>query len=147
MRRIERLRRPVEVARDERDLGLGDDAARAGDGLPRAEGAGRAPQQRFGAGEIAELRHRDAAQRQRRRIVAQGDVVQCAERITRCERARRGRDQRVHSNPDTLVTPGRPMAGCKSISRSTPGKPPQKRGRRLGQRKERKDDDTYDRNA
>ncbi len=74
MRRIERLDRPAEVARDERDLGLGDHATRAGDGLARAEGAGRAPQQRLGAAEIAELRHRDAAQRQRRRIVAQGDV-------------------------------------------------------------------------
>ena len=97
MRRIERLHRPVEIARDERDLGFGDGAARAGDGLPRAEGACRAPQQRLGAVEIAELRHRDAAKRQRRRIVAQGDVVQRAERIARCQRARRGGDQRVHS--------------------------------------------------
>ena len=128
MRRIERLHRPVEVARDERDLGLGDGAPCAGDGLPRAESAGRAPQQCFGAAEIAELCHRDAAKRQRRRIVAQGDVVQRAERITRRERARGGGDQRVHSNPDTLVTPGRPVAGGKSISRSTPAKPPQKRG-------------------
>ena len=114
-RRIERLRRPAEIARDERDLRLGDHAARAGDRLPRAEGACGAPQQRPGADKIAELRHRDAAQRQRRRIVAQGDEVECAERITRGERARRGCDQRVHSNPDTLVTPGRPTAGRKSI--------------------------------
>ena len=75
MRRIERLHRPVEAPRDERDLGLGDGAPCAGDGLPGAEGAGRAPQQCFGAAEIAELCHRDAAKRQRRRIVAQGDVV------------------------------------------------------------------------
>ena len=75
MRRIERLHRPVEVARDERDLGLGDDATRAGNGLPWAEGASRAPQEHFGAVEIAELCHRDTAKRQRRRIVAQGDVV------------------------------------------------------------------------
>src|SRR6202040_93973 len=39
------------------------------------------------------------------------------------------------------------MAVVKSISRSTPGKPPQKRGRRLGQQKERKDDDAYYRNT
>ena len=63
MRRVERLYRPVEVARDERDLGLGDGASCAGDGLPRAEGAGRAAQQQLGAREIAELRHRDAAKR------------------------------------------------------------------------------------
>ena len=57
------------------------------------------------ANEIAELRHRDAAKRQRRRVIAQGDPVQCAEGITRGERPRRGRDQRVHRNPATLVTP------------------------------------------
>ena len=96
MRRIERLHRPIEVARDERDLGLGDHATRAGDGLPRAEGTGCASQQCLGAAEIAELCHRDAAKRQRRRIVAQGDEVQRVERISRCERARRGGDQRVH---------------------------------------------------
>jgi len=42
MRRIERLQRPVEVARDERDLGLGDGASCAGDRFSRAKGAGRA---------------------------------------------------------------------------------------------------------
>ena len=40
-RRVERLRGPAEVARDERDLGLGDDAPRAGHGLFRTEGARR----------------------------------------------------------------------------------------------------------
>ena len=104
-RRVERLRRPAQVARDERDLGLGDDAPRARHGLLRTEGARRASQQRLRAREIAELRHRDAAQRERRRIVAQRDALQRAERITRRERARRGRDQRVHRNPATLVTP------------------------------------------
>jgi hypothetical protein len=81
--RIERLCRPVEVARHERDLGLGNRAPGASDSLARAEGAGRTPQQQLGAREIAKLRHRDAAKRQRRRIVAQGDVVQRAERISR----------------------------------------------------------------
>ena len=71
----------------------------------RTEGARGASQQRLGAIEIAELRHGDAAQRQRRRVVAQRDPLQCAEGITRGERARRGRDQRVHRNPATLVTP------------------------------------------
>ena len=70
-RGVERLRGPAEVARDERDLGLGDDAPRAGHGLFRTEGARRASQQRLRADEIAELRHRDAAQRERRRVVAQ----------------------------------------------------------------------------
>ena len=44
-RRVERLRRPAQVARDERDLGLGDDAPRAGHGLFRTEGARRASQE------------------------------------------------------------------------------------------------------
>jgi hypothetical protein len=38
-----------------------------------------------------------------RRVVAQGDSLQRAEEITRGKRAGCGRDQRVHSNPATLV--------------------------------------------
>ena len=62
-------------------------------------------QQSLRAIEIAKLRHRDAAKRERRRVVAQGDPVQCAKRITRGERVRRSRDQGVHRNPAILVTP------------------------------------------
>jgi hypothetical protein len=102
---IERLRRPAQVARDERDLGLGDHASRAGHGLFRAEGTCRTSQEILRSNEIAELRHRDASKRERRRIFAQRDPVQCAEGITCGERTRRGRDQRVHRNPATLVTP------------------------------------------
>ena len=104
-RRVERLRRPAQVARDQRDLGLGDDTPGAGHRFFRTEGARRASQQSLRANEIAELRHRDASQRERRRVVTQGDPLQCAEGITRCECARRGRDQRVHRNPAKLVTP------------------------------------------
>ena len=89
----------------ERDLGLDDDASRAGHGLSRAEGARRPPHQRFRAVEIAELGHGDAAKRQRRRVVAERHPVQRAERIAHRERASRRRDQRVHRNPVTLVTP------------------------------------------
>ena len=66
---------------------------------------------------IAKLRHGDAAQRQRRRIVAQSDAVERAERITLRERTPCRRDQRVHRNPDTLVTPLIAPSGPKSISR------------------------------
>jgi len=38
------------------------------------------------------LRHRDASKRERRRVVAQGDPLQCAERVARGERTRRERD-------------------------------------------------------
>ena len=68
--RGEHLRGPGEVARGERDLRLDDDASRARQGLSRAEGAPRSPHQRFGAVEIAELGHGDAAKRKRRRVVA-----------------------------------------------------------------------------
>src|SRR3546814_10165355 len=65
----------------------------------------------------SDLRHRDAAQRESRRVIAQGDPVQCAEGITRRERPRRGRDQRVHRNPATLVTPTVRCADAKFIPR------------------------------
>ena len=106
-RGIERLRRPGEVARGERNFGLGDQATRAGHGLLRTEGARRAAQQRLRPNQVAELRHRDAAQRERGGVVAERDPVQRTERITRRECTRRRRDQRIHSNPDTLVTPTR----------------------------------------
>jgi hypothetical protein len=57
------------IARDECDLGLGDDAPYAGHGLFRTEGARRASQERFRSNKIAELRHRDAAKREGRRVV------------------------------------------------------------------------------
>ena len=103
-RRIERLRGPAQVARDECDLGLGDDASRTGQRLFRTKGGRRTSQQSLRANQIAELRHRDASKRERWRVVAQGDPVQCAERITGRERTSCSRDQRVHRNPATLVT-------------------------------------------
>ncbi|MNO87627.1 hypothetical protein D3C76_790500 [compost metagenome] len=109
-RGVERLHRPAQVAGGEGDFGLGDDAACAGQRLLRTEGARRALQQELRPGEVAELRHGDAAQGERRRIVAQGDAVQRAEGIPRGQCARCGSDQRGHPNPATIVTPivGRP---------------------------------------
>ena len=60
------------------DLGLSDDAPRPGDRLSRAEGARGALQERPRSDEITQLRHRDASQRESRRVVAQGDALQCA---------------------------------------------------------------------
>ena len=94
-RRVERFGGPAQVARDECDLGLGNDAPRAGHRLFRAEGARRLSQQSLGPNELAELSHRDAAKRQRRRIVAQRDPLERAERIARCQCMRGGCDQRV----------------------------------------------------
>ena len=64
--RGERLRGPGQIARDEGDLGLGDDAPRTGHRLFRAEGARRSAQEGLRPVEIAELRHGDAAKRQAR---------------------------------------------------------------------------------
>ena len=44
-----------------------------------AEGARGASQQRLRASEIAELRHRDPSQRERGRVVAEGDALQGAD--------------------------------------------------------------------
>ena len=103
--RVERLRWPAEVARDERDVGLGDDAPRAGHGLFRTEGTRSTSQESLRSNEIAELRHGNASKRERGRIVAQGDPLQRAEGIARRQCTRRDSDQRVHRNPVTFVTP------------------------------------------
>ena len=115
-RRVERLGGKAQIARDECNLGLGNDAPRTGHRLLRAEGARRLSQQRLGPNEIAELSHRDAAKRQRRRVVAQSDPLQGAKGVARCEGLRRGSDQRVHRNPAKLVTPAVALAGFISAS-------------------------------
>ena len=102
---IERLCRPAEVTRHERNFRLGDDTSRPSDGFLRTKGARRAPQQSPCSSEITELRHGDPAKRERRCIVAESDPRERAERIARSERPGCGGDQRVHWNPATLVTP------------------------------------------
>jgi hypothetical protein len=89
-RGLERARRPGQVACRQRDLGLRHDALRAGHLLPWAERARGVSQQRPRALEIAQLRHRDASERQRRGVVSQGHALQRAQRIASGERARRG---------------------------------------------------------
>ncbi len=89
--RVERALRPPQVARGEGDLRLRDLAARLGEALPRAEAAGRAPEELPRAVVVAELGHGAAAQGERRWVVAQRDAIQGAEGITGRERAR-GRD-------------------------------------------------------
>jgi hypothetical protein len=68
--RVERPRRPAQVARDERDLGLGDDAPRARHSLFRTEGTCSFSQESLRSNVIAELRHRDASKRETRRVLA-----------------------------------------------------------------------------
>src|SRR5262249_61036620 len=66
--------------------------------ISRTEAARGAAQEHLRSREVAELRHRDAAQRERRRIVAKRNPFERADRIARRERTRRGGDQRVHPN-------------------------------------------------
>jgi hypothetical protein len=64
---------------------------------PRAfRSRGRAPQQVTRQRMLAQLRHGDAAQRQRRRIVAQRNPLERAQRIAARQGPRGGGDQRVH---------------------------------------------------
>ncbi len=67
--RRERSRRPAQVTRDERDLGLGDDASCASHRLFRTEGMRSTSQESLCSSEIAEPRHRDASKRECRRVV------------------------------------------------------------------------------
>jgi hypothetical protein len=61
----------AQVARDERNLGLRHDAPRLRHRMFRAKSARRLSQQRLCPDEIAQLCHRNAAKRQRRRVIAQ----------------------------------------------------------------------------
>src|SRR5207237_797859 len=92
-------------ARHERDLCFRDDASSTRDSLPRSERSRRATEQNLRSIEIAELRHRNSAKRERRRVFTQRYSIECAKRIAGGQRPSRGRDQRVHRNPDTVVTP------------------------------------------
>jgi hypothetical protein len=104
-RSVERLGGPAQVARDQRDLGFGNDTPRSSDDLLRTERAGSASQECFGSHELAKLRHRDASKRERWRIVAQSDPLQCAQRVARCECTRSSGDQRVHALTGRSLTP------------------------------------------
>ena len=92
----QRARRAAEVAHGQRHLRLGDDTAGARQLFVRTEAARGAPQQLARARMLAELRHRDAAQGQRRRVVAQRDALERAERVAGSEGARGSGDQGVH---------------------------------------------------
>src|SRR4029453_10626475 len=86
----------AEIAHGESDFGFGYDATGARQFLVGAEAAGGAPEELAGARVLAELRHGDAAERERRRIVAQADALEGFERVAGGESTRGGGDQGVH---------------------------------------------------
>ncbi|MNQ76449.1 hypothetical protein D3C85_912920 [compost metagenome] len=104
-RSVQYVCRPTEITARQRNLGLGHYAARAGHGLGLAEGTRRTFEQCLGPFEITELGHADSPQRQRRRVVAQGHKVQRGKRIAGCQCARRRRDQGIHRNRSSGITP------------------------------------------
>ena len=104
-RSVEHFRRPAQIARGEGNFGLGHYAPRAGYRFFCAEHARSIPQEFLCSWEIAKLRHRDATKRECRGVAPQRDSLQRSERIAHREGASCRCDQRVHPNPDTLVTP------------------------------------------
>src|SRR4029453_1660859 len=86
----------AEIAHGESDFGFGYDATGARQLLVGAEAAGGAPEELAGARVLAELGHGDAAEGERRRVVAQAAALEGAERVADCEGARGGGDQGVH---------------------------------------------------
>ncbi len=118
--RSERLCWPAQVARDQRDFCLGDDAPCAGHDLLGTEGPCRTSQQRLRAGKVVQLRHGDASKRKRRCVVAQGDPLQRGQRISSSEGPRRSIDQGVHGNPVTVVTPVVSLSGANSMCAGGP---------------------------
>jgi hypothetical protein len=80
-RLVEGLRRPAEIARYEREFGLGDDAPHTRHRLSRTQQARGFLEHGFCPNEVVELRHRDAAQRQSRRVLPQPDALQGAKRV------------------------------------------------------------------
>jgi hypothetical protein len=99
--RVQRTHRRAQVARGEGDLRLGDLAARLGEAVAGAEGAGGAPEELARPVVVAELGHGDAAQGEGRRVVAQRDTLEGAEgspaaSARAAEAARESMSGRIH---------------------------------------------------
>ena len=93
----QRSRRAAEIAHGQCHLGFRNDAAGARELLARAEAASGAPQQIARERVIAELRHGDAAQRERRSVVAQRDELERTERVAAGQGARGRGDDGIHA--------------------------------------------------
>ena len=87
----------AEVAHGQRHFGFRNDAAGPCEPFARTEAASGAPQQIACECEIAELRHGDAAQRERRSVVAQRDELECTERVATGQGARGRGDDGIHA--------------------------------------------------
>ncbi len=104
-----RARRSAKVAHRERHLGLGNKAAGARQFLVGAKASGGPPQELARTWMLAKLRHGNAAQGQRRRVVAQGDPLEGTERVAGGKRPRGGGDQGIHRSRRLTRPVGRPI--------------------------------------
>ncbi len=111
-------RRSRQFAHRQRDFGFGDDATCARNCLVRAETTRRPAQQLTRARVVGQLRHRDCAQRQGRRIIAQRDVFQRPQRITERQCAAGGGEKGVHGRTLARVFSHRGGAKANAITRS-----------------------------
>jgi hypothetical protein len=93
---VKHVHRPCQIACGERDLGLGDLATGLGEPFANAEAARSASQEIARPLIVAELGHRNAAQGERRRVVAQRDAIESAQRITGRQRARGRSNEGIH---------------------------------------------------
>jgi hypothetical protein len=90
--RAERSHGVVQIAGNQRDFRFGNATSGAGCRFMGTERAGSTSQQVFRASEIAKLRHSDATQGQRRRVIAQRNMLQRRQHISARQRAGGGRD-------------------------------------------------------
>jgi hypothetical protein len=87
---------PGQIASGEGNLGLGYLATSLGEAFATAKGAGGALQELARSLVVAELGHGNAAQGERRRVVAQRNAFERTERITGRQQSCGGSDEGVH---------------------------------------------------
>ena len=102
---LQRAGGAAQLAHRQGDFGVGQHAARPRQLFLRAERALRAAQQLACAGVLAQLRHRDAAQRQGGRVVAQRHALERAQCVAGGERPCSSGDQCVHASSHARFSP------------------------------------------
>jgi hypothetical protein len=110
--RIEFVHRPGQIARGQRDLGLGDLATGLGEAFASAKAARGAAEELARSFVVAELGHRNAAQSESRRVFAQRDALERTERITSHQQSSRRGDEGVHGGKLSWGASGRRTVAC-----------------------------------
>ena len=87
---------PTQLSGDKGDLGLSDHTAGVGEGLFGTKGSCGPLQKMLGLGQITQLCHGDASQRQSGCVLAQRHAIQRTQGISRSEGGGSRSDERVH---------------------------------------------------